>query len=282
MKTLYKGFHIKIQNNGKFTSKINVTRSVHQGGGPNSNALFLAVAELIVVNLWNDGEIKGIFVKNILNLLNQFADDMDIFSEFSQSSFNRILYQLDQFRNNTGFQLSYKKTTVYRIGSLQNTNAKLYCEKDLNWTSKKIKVLGIEVTADDNKTVEMNYDPVIDKAEKILSSWSTQTISLFGKITVINTLVASLFVYKLSVLPMMSQKQINRLQSILKQYLWNGHRAKIPLKCLMSRREDGGAGLVDFEAKNISLKCGWIQMLAQNAYPKELAYESIQPEIKDL
>ena len=43
---IYTDFSIKIQNNGKFSGKIDVTRSIRQGG-PASNPIFIVVAELL-------------------------------------------------------------------------------------------------------------------------------------------------------------------------------------------------------------------------------------------
>ena len=116
---LYKDFMLKVQNGGFFSSDIKVSRSVHQGG-PASNAIFLCVAELIAVCLRTDNEIRGIYVKNIIKTLSQYADDMDISIKNCQKSMDKVLYHLEQFRKNTGFELSYEKTSLYRVGSMAN------------------------------------------------------------------------------------------------------------------------------------------------------------------
>ena len=189
--TLYQDFTVRIQNNGFFSAPVKVTRSVHQGG-PASNALFLVVAELIALELKTDSEISGITVKEIWNLLNQYADDMDVFSAYDQEEFSKILQHLDNFQHNTGFKLSYEKTTVYRVGSLKNSDARLYSQKPISWTSDTIKVLGVDIYHDSAKLCEVNYEQLIRKTQEILNSWANRSLSLCGKIQVVNTLVASL------------------------------------------------------------------------------------------
>ena len=76
--------------------------------------------------LRNNEEIEGIYIKQLKQLLNQFADDMDIFSMCTEKSIKTIYEVLDQFKLQSGFTVSYEKTTLYRIGSLRHSDAQLY------------------------------------------------------------------------------------------------------------------------------------------------------------
>ena len=84
-------FSLRIQNCGFFSEQIRVGRSVRQGG-PASNALFLVVAELLAIALRGDPQIKGANLHEIIQLLNQYADDMDVCSDFDETSIERILH----------------------------------------------------------------------------------------------------------------------------------------------------------------------------------------------
>ena len=150
VKIMYRDFKLKVQNNGEFSEEITPTRGIHQGG-PASNVLFLTVAELLAVSIHTESRIRGIFVKEILHLLNQFADDLDSCIA-DEASLQALLDKFEQFRQSTGFTLSYEKTTVYRVGSLKNSSAKMYTEKEMNWTSESINVLGVEIYQDEHQT----------------------------------------------------------------------------------------------------------------------------------
>ena len=82
-KILYRNFSVKIQNNGYFSDPISILKGVHQGGCC-SSVYFLVVAEILALALRHNDEIEGITIQDIKNLLNQFADDMDIFSMCSK------------------------------------------------------------------------------------------------------------------------------------------------------------------------------------------------------
>ena len=80
---------------------------------------------------------------------------------------------------------------------------RLYSAKNLPWTNDVITVLGVQITNDDDvmKLLKINYEPVIEQSKQIMSKWAHRHLSLDGKIEILNTAVASLFVYKMSVLP---------------------------------------------------------------------------------
>ena len=77
-KILYKDFTVKIQNNGYFSENISIKKGVHQGGCC-SATYFLVIAEILAICLRDNKDIEGITIQDIKNILNQFADDADIF-----------------------------------------------------------------------------------------------------------------------------------------------------------------------------------------------------------
>ena len=199
VKIIYNKFQLRIQNNGHFSDYIQVTRSVRQGG-PASNALFLVVAEILAIILRGDNDIKGISLREIEQLLNQYADDMDVAMEHDQGTLDKVLHHINRFGKSTGFKLNYDKTTLYRVGSMQRSKAKLYTAQDIKWTDEGINVLGVHVCKQEH-LIAKNYDDVINKAKKILSDWDKRNLSLYGKINVVNMLIASMFVYKCQYCP---------------------------------------------------------------------------------
>ena len=84
-----------------------------------SSVYFFVIAEILDITLRDNDEIDQINIEAIKNLLNQFADDMDIFT------ICKILNELDKIYKQSGFQISYEKTTPYRKGPLQKSNAQM-------------------------------------------------------------------------------------------------------------------------------------------------------------
>ena len=119
---------------------------------------------------------------------------------------------MEKFHKNTGFTVNYDKTQMYRIGSFHNTLAEYYTATNLKWTNDPINVLGVWITHDAKEIMSLNYDGILSKAKKILNMWMHHNLSLCAKISVINTLVGSLFVYKMMVLPNMEEYVISSFE----------------------------------------------------------------------
>ena len=218
-------------------------------------------------------------MKQILNFLNQYADDMDVMLAECQESLNRMIQHIEKFHDSTGFTLNYDKTKIYRVGHMKRANAKLYTKNDIQW-SDNINVLGVEIVTDVDLQRSLNYEPVIKKCEDIITSWQNRTVSLLGKVNIVNTLIAPLFVYKMTVLPSMSDLIINKIHKMIEVFLWNGHKPKIPLAVLQNSKERGGLKLVNIKTKEQSLKTTWIKMIHEGQYPGEIVYNELCPEVK--
>ena len=262
VKILYDNFYVQVQNNGKFTDKIPVQRSVHQGGCM-SVQLFLLCAELISIELRQCERIRGIPVDDIVLLLNQYADDTGITSLFDQESLTAILEKLDWFRQNTGFCLNYDKTSILRLGSLRFSDATLYTQQNILWKNDNVSVLGVTLSHED-KVLMQNYDVLIPKAKAVLNSWQNRGLSLFGKVCVINTLVASMYIYKLMVLPNIEDKQVVELNRVMCDYLWNGKKPKVALRFLQCHKKQGGANLTNIKVRQKAIKMAWPQILQKD------------------
>ena len=143
-KVLYTDFQVKVQNNGHFSEWINIHKGVHQGGCC-SSIYFLVIAEILAISLRQNEDIEGLTINFIKNLLNQFADDADVFSINSERSLKAIFRELEEFRKQSGFTISYDKTVLYRIGSLRHSSAMLYDIDQVAWSNEDIKVLGVTI-----------------------------------------------------------------------------------------------------------------------------------------
>ena len=278
-KIMYSNFTAVIQNNGFFSNVFPIQKGVHQGA-PASSMYFLLCAEILATQLRNDCEIKGIPVKEIFNLLGQYADDMDIYSLFDQSSLDRIFIILENFKRITGFTVNYEKTNIYRIGSLKQSDARLIMQRSVNWTNHGLKVLGIEIRDKEKDALEANYGDMLEKIRGILKLWGSRNLSIVGKVNIINTLIASLFVHKMMVLPNIKKSSIDAIEKEFEKFIWNGRRPKIPLKTLMKSKKAGGLNLVDLTKKEIALKSTWVEIAMSDKQVANFAYNALNTIIE--
>lgn len=256
VKCLFEGAMCCVINGGRKSELIYPTRSVRQGCST-SPFLFILVYELVAIKIRENHRIRGIEVNGCEQKISQFADDMTLFLLFEEVTFREVVKVMDYFYQVAGIKVNYDKTTVYRIGSLKNSNAKLYTGKPFYWTNNPITILGIIVTHNEQELATINMVPTFEKIQNILRMWSGRNLSLTGRVTVVNNLISSLFIHKLIVLGdihIMFYEEYNRL---VKEFLWTG-KPKMKLHMLYNSKEMGGLGLVNLENKSKALTLQWV------------------------
>ena len=140
------------------------------------------------------------------------------FERICIESFGKVLHIVEA---QLGLKVSCEKTMLYRIGSLYRSNATLYTRQGFVWSNASLDTLGVKLNCDGSMNSE-NYDMVIVKLKSVCDTWYNRNLSLMGKIIVINTLMGSLFVYKLLTLGGMTTEQMDETNKIIKNYIWKG------------------------------------------------------------
>lgn len=198
--------------------------------------------------------------------------------QFDQHSLSQVEKTLDIVHDQIGLIVNYDKTVMYRIGSLQWSSATLYTKKTLQWTNKPIKVLGI--TLSNECDLEINYDGMLDKIKDILKSWTFRNPTLMGRVLLINSLVGSLYVYKMNVLPNLSAKHIKAFETIVRKFLWKEKKSCIALSLLQADKEYGGLRLVHLQKKETSLKVLWVKEIFQHPFFARIFYNQLNSQLQ--
>ena len=266
------------QNSGYFSRIFSKERGINQGC-PASSFIYLYCGETMA-HLLND-RIQGLTVQNIQNILCQFADDTSVFLKFEQIEIDTFCTTLEEVETNMGLKVSYEKTTLYRIGSLYDTNAKLYTTKNFNWSDQPISTLGMHIACDNSYVVE-NYQAIKTKLIQTTSNWYNKSLTLMGKVVVINTLMSSLFVYKMLVVNLMNDTQYAEAKDIIVRFLWNGKKPKIAYETLVADKSDGGLRLTDLKCKQKSLLAAWVFIIQGETLLQECAFKNLSPDLQDL
>ena len=276
---LFKDMNLCTINMGYLSEFWKPTRGLFQGN-PCGPYLFLLVIEVLAIKLKENEKIEGVTVNNVKMLLSQFADDLDMFVKYKKEVWQEIISTFEQFERNSGMKINYDKTSVYRIGSLRNSQARFYADKKIKWSDGPINVLGVQVDYDENIMQELNLNPLVSKAENILRMWKARGLSLFGKVLVVNSLVGSLFLHRMNVMREIPTKWFRKMKGIFSKFIWKG-RPKIAWNIMTANKEDGGCGLVDLEKKQRAMKLTWVIKLLRKAEIKNIAYEILENKYGD-
>ena len=272
---LFTNFEVCTQNNGNVSKWINPTRGLHQGCCISPH-LMLITGQLFADMFEENKEIKGIELQNIINLLSQFADDTNVYLD-ANTNFAAVTQTLQKAERNLGLKVNYDKTVLYRIGSLQHAQAERYVQETYTWGEPPITTLGVDVINDPIEMAVANMQPLIGKVESVLNAWKHRNLTLMGWVLVVNTLVESLFVYKMSVLSHMDDSILNQIQQIIWTYIWQGKHAKINFSLLRRPKDHGGLCLVDLRSKHQALLIQWIFNVDMDNYLQSALYSSIAP-----
>ena len=193
----FNNFQICTSNAGFFSDFFAKSRGVNQGCLV-SPYLFLLCSEVMAHKIKENVNITGIQMGNRNYVISQFADDTLIYIKYEKISLAATIETLAYIETNTGLKISYEKSVVYRIGSIRDSDAQLYTQKQLQWSSGDIDTLGVTIRNAITQTTEV-YNQCIWKMEAVADQWYYRQFSLKGKVLIMNSLMASIFVYKLTV-----------------------------------------------------------------------------------
>ena len=267
-------FTLKAINNGFLSKEFKQSKGVHQGcafSGPG----FICVAKVLAHQILQNNQIKGIQLPGgLTETLEQYVDDTSLFSEEDQTSVQEIVNVLETYEVNTGLKVNFEKSIIYHIGNTKKAKSKMLLSKKFKQGENELNVLGIIINVNDLNNIEKdNLDKLLNKAKATLATWQILQLSLQGKIQIVNSLVGSLFVYSMQIMPIMSKQTHSKIKKMLSDFIWNARKPKVKYETLSLSFEDGGCKLSDLLKRDQALKVQWVNRMYQNdAILSALAY----------
>ena len=104
----------------------------------------------------------------------------------------------------------------------------------------------------------------------------------YGKVAIINTLLGSLFVYKLQVMQNMTKRQIADVEKMFREFLWHNWASRISHRTLENCKEHGGPRLCNIAKKQDCLKIAWIFKIEEDNLTARCVYEDLEPTLHSL
>ena len=150
------------------------------------------------------------------------------------------------------------KTEALWIGSFKNRTDRLEINKNIKWTFRKVKALGVWFSTSEEESAMLNYQGKKEKILKILNCWQLRRLTLLGKVTVIESSAASQLVYIMSPL-LSSHPHLKEIHQLLYNFLWDGRGDKIKRSVIINEYKDGGLNMLDIQSFNCALKVKWVQ-----------------------
>ena len=132
----------------------------------------------------------------------------------------------------------------------------------LEWSSSKIKVLGIFVGVGDLDS--NNWRPHIETVDHVLKSWRSHSLSFHGKALVINALALSRVWYVASLIHMPSWVA-KELSSLAFSIFWSGKHELVSRSVVIQSPLFGGFSVVSVQYEVWALLGQWVKRLASSS-----------------
>ena len=211
IKLLRNNSRSKIEQNGYFSNSISLSRGCRQGD-PISPYVFVLCAEILSHVIREKTDIKGLVVYDKETKLSQYADDTTIFLGGDKESLCGVMRMLEWFRK--GLAINKDKTSVIKIGALRGRSVSWEGKFGLKWTTE-FEVLGIKYDIDRMETItDDNISGKVSDIKKLIAVWSTRTLTPYGKVVIIKSLLMSKITHILLSLPTPSDTAIYQLEKL--------------------------------------------------------------------
>lgn len=249
--------------NGSPDSYVRYQRGLRQGD-PLSLLLFVLVTD-VLCSMFSNALCAKILVGVLLgdyrircNLY--YADDLLVLATGGLEDLRIVKLILYVFEGLTGLVTNFSKTCLFSssLGILPDpaASATLNCERGL------LPVTYLSIPIVGRRPRRQDWEGLILKVRRKLSSWKVEHLSLGGKLTLVNSVLSVLPIYWMSLfrLPCWVIKEIDRFK---RDFLWSDSDIDNP-KCRLVRwknlcrsRDQGGWGILDLGIFNQVLLGKW-------------------------
>ena len=196
---------------------------------------------------------EGVQVSHLL-----FADDTLVFCGASKEQLLYLSWILMWFEVMSGLRINLDKSELISVGSVENAE-ELAATLGYKVGSLPTTYLGLPLGAP-HRSLTI-WDGVKERMRKKLARWKSQYISKEGRITLIQSTLASMPIYYMSMFSMPRKVRL-RLEQIQRDFLWAGgvlekkpHLVLWSLVCL--EKSNWGLGVKCLSILNKALLCKW-------------------------
>ena len=173
IKLLHQGSSSVIENNGRFSQSILLSRGCRQGD-PISPYIFVLCAKLLSHCIRERGDIKGIEVHGTEIVISQYADDTTLFLEGFLQAIKRLMSIFRWFKRISGLGINVDKTKAVKIWVLRDRSLPWEVKYGMEWT-EKFTVFGVHYNV--NKMGEittLNIEIEINDIKKLTKLWQAR------------------------------------------------------------------------------------------------------------
>ena len=201
------------------------------------------------------------------------ADDTFLLLKATQECLLETQDILQDFEQQSGLHINYDKSVICSLGT-RRVNYSMLFRNTLVWVPQNstFKYVGLSLMCNERGQVadSGSWTNIEDKLSRATKQLRYSHSSLLGKILIVKTIIASLSVYKLSLLPTPNSEVLKFLDTFYYHTVWEGKLHKICKKSMEADVNNGGFRMLNVFNQEHSLKFIWLQRLASDTEPHYL------------
>ena len=185
----------------------------------------------------------------------QYVDDIVVFIDHNLERACNVKLLLAAFEQLSNFKINFHKNKLFCLGVAKDYEQNYSHLFGCGIGSLPFKYLGIPMTH--RRLRNSEWQSVIDRFEKRLSSWKSKLLSSGGRLVLINSVLSSLPIFMMSFFEVPAGV-LQKLDAIRSRFYWQGGHSKkkyrlTKWKIICQPREIGGLGVANLAIKNVCL-----------------------------
>ena len=192
--------------------------------------------------------MRALFVVGIDLLHSLFADDPDMFLKASGTCLDEVIKELRNFGKVSGCKNNLGKTKCIPLGNAK-LNEPLLASIENKYGKEFIisEFTALGVNFDNSRNMQeisdLNYTNKLDKAGSRAKFWKTRDLTIFGRITLIKSLLLAQFVYISTSMLRPSNVVMKDITKFIFNFLCGINRDKFRRDIVTQKREMGGLNM---------------------------------------
>lgn len=252
----YTDIKSSIKCNGFLTKYFKISNGIRQGC-PISALLYVLSAEPLQCAISKCIDIKGVVIPhvNIMSLIYQHADDTTL-TLGDKNSICKTMDVFDRYGKASGSKVNKSKSEILCIGTAKISLAEQE-HIGLKYCEDCVQVLGVYVGKNKNMCDELNWKDKVKKIKAITKLWQQRQLTLFGRATVVSTLLMSRLWYTIAVTSI-PEWALDDIKKCCLDFLWGHASHLVKYRVLVGKKDEGGINYPDIYLKLLSFRLKFI------------------------
>jgi hypothetical protein len=257
--------------NGKVSNFFDLLKGTAQGDCP-SPIVYNICAQILIFKIELDKNIRKLpifdnldppeqsdeifsYESNLETTKNEsFADDSTTLTYFEYEDLAALKKNLEDFEKLSGLKCNFDKTVIMRIGNTDSLPDPRIAELGFA-ISNECKLLGFTISQSEDR-YKKNFEQMDTKVRNVVNFWKIFNLSLYGKITIVKSLIYPILNYYLAILPA-TNEWLNETEKLIENFVLQ-HMNVSKEKCYLDPKF-GGLGLFNPGIFFRALKCSWVK-----------------------